>query len=153
MLTNPTINVINNILITPTNTLFKRIFVLDIGNTPKYSIVLSFSSFNTILDPNSAEYIPIPSITNINPSDVYHPDYLDKSIISILNISNISGENPSNISLILFDDEIILGYKIIIIIYIIEIIPVHINNDLKLSLNSFLNNILFLLIIQHEYIF
>ena len=153
MLTNPTINVINNILITPTNTFVKRIFVLDIGNTPKYSIVLSFSSFNTILDPNSAEYIPIPSITNINPSYVYHPEYLDKSIISILNICNNSGENPSNISLMLFDDEIILGYKIIIIIYIIEIIPVHINNDLKLSLNSFLNNILSLLIIQHEYIF
>ena len=44
--------------------------------------------------------------------------------------------------MILFDDEIILGYKLIIIIYIIEIILAHINRDLKLSLNSFLNNIL-----------
>ena len=55
VLTNPTINVINNILTIPTNTFVKSILVLDIGKTAKYSIVLSLSSFNTILEPNIAE--------------------------------------------------------------------------------------------------
>ena len=67
------ITTINMIYVIDTITLFVNILFLVIGIVPKYSIVLSFSSFNTIFDPNIAENIPIIIKTNINPSVFNHP--------------------------------------------------------------------------------
>ena len=79
--------------ITPTKLFTKTIFFLFIGNTPKYSIVLSLSSFNKIFDPNIAEYEPIISSINTNPSDLSQPYALSIEEISILNDFNKSSGN------------------------------------------------------------
>ena len=90
--------VIEIIYIRLTIILFFSMFDLFMGKNPKYSIVFSDSSFNTIFDPSIDAYSPIIINTNMKPSDFNHPYAVFIDVISILNAFNKSFGNTFIIS-------------------------------------------------------
>ena len=83
-------NVNIRILTIPHSILEVTILLLLTGFEYKNSMVLSFSSFNKIVPPKIAEYIPPSNVKNVYPSVLNQPKADSIPTISILKLESIS---------------------------------------------------------------